>query len=98
MGPDFFAHHLRRLATEDLHVHMGLDGAQIDLYVPALVIQFKDLFSRINGRIEQGGDDSQFLDATTRGGVGGTYFAESYRLWTRVIRFFSHPAGAFRLV
>src|ERR1700690_2681234 len=40
MDPDFFADHLRTLATQDVHLQKGFERTQIEFGVPALAVEY----------------------------------------------------------
>ena len=74
--PYFLAHHLRGLAAQDVHLHLGFDRAQIDFCMPAFVIEIEDLLLAVSFMVGQSGHDNEVLDAAPRRRDLGTHFTE----------------------
>lgn len=69
--PEFAFDHMGRLATQNIHVEVDFDLAEMKFDFPPSEVEFRKIAGR-NGRIEQSGDERNTLGAKSRRGDGVT--------------------------
>jgi len=85
---EFLLDHFRGLAAQFLHAHGGLDGAEVELRVPAAFLQSYDFLRRIERPVPQACQEAELFGARfpqgLRQGVfgaNGDFFATVTGLW-----------------
>jgi len=63
MHYDFFADHIRTLASQDVHTHCGFDVAKEQFDIPPFKVKVGQFLGRILCRVKQGSDNVKLLSS-----------------------------------